>query len=53
MTMSCYTGEFEGELKPASEIEEVVWLTYKDRERVSAVSQKIFDHLYVNKKLSD
>jgi 8-oxo-dGTP diphosphatase len=44
--MTCYTAEYEGTLAPASEIEEVVWLTYADRDRVSPVDQLIFDHLH-------
>lgn len=43
--MTCYTAEYEGLPTPASEIEEVVWLAYADRERVSPVDQVIFDHL--------
>jgi 8-oxo-dGTP pyrophosphatase MutT (NUDIX family) len=43
--MTCYEADYEGTLKPDSEIEELVWLTYADRERVSAVDQVIFDHL--------
>ncbi|MBQ6368184.1 MAG: NUDIX domain-containing protein [Erysipelotrichaceae bacterium] len=43
--MSCYTSEFEGELKPANEIAELDWFTYKDKERTSAVDQIIFDDL--------
>ncbi len=43
--MSCYTAEFEGELKPANEIAELDWFTYKDKERTSAVDQIIFDDL--------
>lgn len=53
VTMSCYTADYEGELSPASEIEELAWLTYKDRERVSAVCQKIFDHLHDQQALAD
>ncbi|WP_225413672.1 NUDIX hydrolase [Stigmatella hybrida] len=44
--MTCYLADFEGELSPASEIAELVWLTYADRARVSAVSQLIFDKLH-------
>ncbi|QWU13863.1 ADP-ribose pyrophosphatase YjhB, NUDIX family [Paenibacillus sophorae] len=44
--MTCYTAEFEGVLSPASEIEELAWLTYNDRDRVSAVTQIIFDELH-------
>ncbi|MDY7227172.1 NUDIX hydrolase [Hyalangium rubrum] len=50
--MTCYLAEFDGELRPASEIEELVWLTYQDRERVSLVSQIIFDKLHEMKWLS-
>ncbi|WP_261301327.1 NUDIX hydrolase [Paenibacillus andongensis] len=50
--MTCYTGDFEGELRPASEIEELVWLTYHDRDRVSPVCQIIFDKLSEMKLLS-
>lgn len=50
--MTCYTADFEGELSPASEIEELVWLTYNDRNRVSPVCQIIFDKLSEMKLLS-
>ena len=43
--MTCYTAEYRGTLKASSEIEEVAWLGYADRGRVSAVDQLIFDHL--------
>lgn len=43
--MACYVADFEGELSPASEIDELAWLSYSDRERVSPVSQIIFDRL--------
>ncbi|MNN76953.1 hypothetical protein D3C81_1933710 [compost metagenome] len=43
--MTCLTADFTGELSPASEIEELAWLSYKERERVSAVSRMIFDKL--------
>lgn len=43
--MTCLTADFTGELSPASEIEELAWLTYADRTRVSAVSEIIFDQL--------
>lgn len=44
--MTCYTADYEGTLTPASEIGEIAWLTYADRDRVSAVVQIIFDHLH-------
>ncbi|WP_079912614.1 NUDIX domain-containing protein [Paenibacillus sp. 32352] len=49
--MACYTADFEGELRPASEIEELLWLGYHDKNRVSPVSQIIFDQLYEMKLL--
>ncbi|SET19321.1 NUDIX domain-containing protein [Paenibacillus sp. NFR01] len=44
--MTCLTAEYSGTLEPASEIAELAWLSYSDRERVSAVSQLIFDRLH-------
>lgn len=44
--MACYTADYDGELRPASEIEELEWLSYKDRDRASRVVQIIFDHLH-------
>lgn len=43
--MSCYTAEYTGTLTASSEIEELAWLTYADRPRVSPVDRIIFDHL--------
>lgn len=51
--MTCYTASFEGELAPDNEIEEMVWLTYADRDRVSPVDQLIFDHLRDAGQLAD
>lgn len=44
--MTCYTGEYRGTLAPASEIEELAWFTYGDRERTAPVDKIIFDWLY-------
>ncbi|GIH14065.1 NUDIX hydrolase [Rugosimonospora africana] len=43
--MTCYTADYDGVLRPDSEIEELAWLSYADRGRVSPVDQVIFDHL--------
>lgn len=43
--MSCYFGEYEGDLAPASEIEEMRWLGYEEKELTSFVDHKIFDWL--------
>ena len=44
--LSCYTGRYEGTLKPASEIREIVWLTYSDRDLVAPADQLVFDFLH-------
>jgi 8-oxo-dGTP diphosphatase len=44
--MTCYSADYRGELRPDHEIEEIVWLTYADRQRVSPVDQLIFDDLH-------
>ena len=44
--MTCYAAEHEGTLAPSNEIEELAWLTYADRTRVSPVDQLIFDDLH-------
>ncbi|WP_216215461.1 NUDIX hydrolase [Amycolatopsis aidingensis] len=43
--MTCYTADYQGTLTPSSEIEELIWLAYTDRDRVAPVDQLIFDHL--------
>lgn len=43
--MTCYTADYEGNLEPCSEIEEIKWLSYIDRENVSEVDKIIFDFL--------
>lgn len=49
--MTCYTADYQGELQPSSEIEQIVWLTYTDRHHVSPVDQIIFDQLHQTAKL--
>ncbi|MCI4063416.1 NUDIX domain-containing protein [Micromonospora sp. R77] len=49
--MTCYSADYQGTLQPASEIEEIVWLTHADRHRVSPVDQIIFDHLHQTARL--
>lgn len=44
--MTCYTAEFSGELKPDSEIAEIVWLTTADVDSVSPVDKLIFADLH-------
>jgi len=49
--MTCYKAEYDGVLKPESEIEEIKWLNYKDLEIVSEVDKKIFGFLKENGEL--
>lgn len=44
--MTCYSGEYSGELKASAEIEEMKWLTYADKDIISEVDKLIFDRLY-------
>ncbi|GAA4390679.1 NUDIX domain-containing protein [Hymenobacter koreensis] len=50
--MTCYTARYQGTLQPAAEIEEVVWLRYRDRPTVSPVDQLIFDWLHAQNLLT-
>ncbi|MFG3283150.1 NUDIX domain-containing protein [Streptomyces sp. NPDC048111] len=43
--MACYTAEYRGELAPSSEIEDMAWFSYADRDRVPPVDQLLFDDL--------
>ncbi|WP_299681812.1 NUDIX domain-containing protein [uncultured Dokdonia sp.] len=43
--MTCYTATYTGTLTANSEIEEIVWLTYQDIKKVSAVDKLIFNFL--------
>lgn len=45
--MTCYTADFEGTLKPDSEIEEIKWLDYSNLDvKISPVDELIFKDLY-------
>ncbi|WP_067860811.1 NUDIX hydrolase [Nocardia shimofusensis] len=44
--MACYTAEYRGILAPSSEIEELTWFGYTDRELVPPVDQLLFDDLH-------
>ena len=44
--MTCYMAEYSGELVPSSEVEELVWFSYKDKDKSSMVDQIIFEDLY-------
>lgn len=43
--MTCYTADFEGEIKPSSEIQDIAYYTYAQRDIVGPVDQIIFDDL--------
>jgi 8-oxo-dGTP diphosphatase len=49
--MTCYKAEYDGILKPKSEIEEIKWLNYKDLNIISEVDKKIFRFLKENGEL--
>jgi 8-oxo-dGTP diphosphatase len=49
--MTCFTAEYTGTPEASSEIEEIAWLGYADREKVSAVDKIIFDHLHQTGRL--
>jgi 8-oxo-dGTP diphosphatase len=49
--MTCYSGEYLGEIKASSEIEEITWYKYADKDKVAWVDKLIFDYLYENKLL--
>ena len=48
--MTCYSASYDGQLHPASEIAEMIWLNYSDKDRVSPVDKIIFGYLF-DKKL--
>ncbi|SFD06344.1 NUDIX hydrolase [Streptomyces aidingensis] len=43
--MACYTAEYRGTLAASSEIEELAWLGYSDRDRTAPVDRVVFDDL--------
>ncbi|WP_185289355.1 NUDIX domain-containing protein [Chryseobacterium lactis] len=50
--MTCYSGNYSGELKASAEIEEMRWLNYSDKDKISEVDQLIFDDLHRNNLLN-
>jgi 8-oxo-dGTP diphosphatase len=51
VTMSCYTADYQGTPVASSEIEELDWLSYADRDRVAPVDQLLFDDLAAEARL--
>lgn len=43
--MTCYTSAYTGTLAPAAEIEDLMWLTYADMDKISHVDILIFNYL--------
>jgi len=43
--MTCYMADFTGQLKADSEIEEIIWLNYSDKDKIAPVDILIFDYL--------
>ena len=50
--MTCYTAKHSGTLQPDSQIHEIAWLSYEDKENLSEVDQLIFDVLHQNGELA-
>ena len=50
--MTCYTAEFNGEIKSSSEIQEVTLLNYCDMDKISPVDKIIFEDLHKKGLLS-
>ncbi|MBK1787673.1 NUDIX hydrolase [Prauserella cavernicola] len=50
--VTCYTADHRGTPSPSGEIAELAWLTFADRDRVSAVNRVVFDHLHGSGLLS-
>jgi 8-oxo-dGTP diphosphatase len=46
--MTCYMADFTGQLKADSEIEEIKWLNYSDKDIIAEVDKLIFDYLKEN-----
>ena len=43
--MTCYMADYTGQLKADSEIEEIIWLNYSDKDKIAPVDILIFDYL--------
>ncbi|CAM4252459.1 NUDIX domain-containing protein [Zobellia roscoffensis] len=50
--MTCYTAMHSGKFLPDSELYEIAWLTYDQKDKLSEVDQLIFDILHQNGLLS-
>ncbi|MFN7118881.1 MAG: NUDIX hydrolase [Saprospiraceae bacterium] len=50
--MTCYMADYSGQLQADSEIEEILWLTYADQDKISDVDKLIFEYLRQNDLLA-
>lgn len=46
--MTCYSGDYLGQIQASSEIEAIEWFSYADKDKVVGVDKLIFDHLKQN-----
>jgi len=51
--ITCYTGEYMGEAKPSSEVEEIAWLTYSEKRKVAPAGHLILDWLKERDLIAD
>jgi 8-oxo-dGTP diphosphatase len=49
--MTCYSGDYFGELNANSEIEALKWFKYSEKDQVVGVDKLIFEHLNQNQLL--
>ncbi|SIS86923.1 hypothetical protein SAMN05421766_104508 [Zobellia uliginosa] len=50
--MTCYTAQYKGEPHTDPKINQIAWLSYKDKHQLSEVDQLIFDILHRNGELA-
>ena len=50
--MTCYSGDYFGNLKASAEIEETAWFKYADKDKTVGVDKLIFEHLNQNQLLN-
>jgi 8-oxo-dGTP diphosphatase len=43
--MTCYAGEYRGEIQASAEIEQIKWFIYAERDQLVGVDKLIFDYL--------
>ena len=49
--MTCYEADYDGILRPSAEVEEICWMSYRDRARCSLVVQDILDTLHAQGRI--